>query len=183
MARRTGTDVTDLDAVPRSACACEDCQRGCAYKPGWFRPGEPEKAAELLGVSLAELFRTRLAVDWWEGHPDVVGENVYVIAPALVGEEPGEMYPGDPSGRCVFFKKGRCEIHAAKPFECAVLAHGDSGGSGGVIYKRHKAVAGEWIAYQEQVIELLDHEPVPVEYEPIVVGDTVTYRPRWWTDA
>jgi hypothetical protein len=164
--------MTDLDAVARTECACTDCQRACTGKPGWFRPGEPERAAALLGVTLPVLFQTRLAVDWWEDHPDADG-HVYVIAPALVGEEPGVEYPGDPNGTCVFFKDGRCEIHAAKPFECAALAHGDSNDA---IYERHKAVATEWIAHRGQIVDLLGDEPLAESYDGGGILDSLE---RW----
>jgi Fe-S-cluster containining protein len=142
-------------------CTCPDCQSACQSKPGWFLPGEAEGAAALLGVSLAELFRTKLAVDWWEAG-DGTDDDVFVVAPALVGHPAGEEYPGDPRGRCVFYVKGRCQIHAAKPHECA-MAHHDVPPTGEV-RARHRRVAMAWRDRQPQVAELLGREPEAAGY-------------------
>lgn len=48
----------------KDSCKCESCQAACRQKPGWFLPGEAERVAEYLGISLEDLFRTKLAVDW-----------------------------------------------------------------------------------------------------------------------
>jgi Fe-S-cluster containining protein len=93
---------------------CEDCQGACK-RPGWFIPGEIEKVAKHLKISVKELFKTKLAVDWWEDM-----EDIFVLSPALKGEETGEMFPYNPQGECVFFNKGRCDIHPVKPYECAM---------------------------------------------------------------
>lgn len=149
----------NLDAIERTECDCDDCRSACTGKPGWFLPGEAEQAAELLGMSLVELFKSKLAVDWYEDHPDT-DAYVFVLAPALVGESAGEEYPGDPNGQCVFYEGGRCDIHAAKPFECAALGHQEAD-----IRGRHEAVAGRWVGHHEQIVELLEGEPVPSSYE------------------
>lgn len=123
-------------AVEKTECACLECQNACTNTPGWFRPGEAEKAAQLMGLSLRDFFTRYLGVNWW-----VAEEDVFVLAPALVGAEPGREYPANPRGTCVFFKDGRCEIHAAKPYDCA---HGNP----------HEAFEGERMAahrYQRQV--------------------------------
>jgi len=114
-------------------------------------PGEAERAAELLGIDLPELFRTRLAVDWYEGTPDI-----FVLAPALVDEPTGTEYPYNPEGRCVFLTiNNRCGIHAAKPFECAALGH-DNGIN---LHANRDAVIAAWAQNQQQIVDLLGREP------------------------
>ena len=99
-------------------CDCKLCQGACTVRPGWFKPGEAEKAAKLLNMTLQEFFDKFCAVDYMEKD-----ENIYLIAPALVGENTGNMYPADPRGECIFYKDGKCKIHHAKPFECANYHH------------------------------------------------------------
>lgn len=132
-------------------CTCDKCKRACTYKPGWFLPKEAEKAAEHLGLSFKEFFDKYLGIDWWEGDK----EDIFVLAPALVGEEIGSEYPGDPEGKCVFFNKDElCDIHPVKPFECAELVCDDT-----KTHERHKAVAMAWKKHQNQIIELLGRKP------------------------
>lgn len=106
----------------KESCTCAECQAECVRKPGWFMPGEAEKAAELLGVSLERLFRTHLMADYWEA--DGTLPLTYVLSPAVVSGKPGGVFPKDPHGTCVFFVNGRCSIHAAKPHECREAFHG-----------------------------------------------------------
>lgn len=114
-------------------------------------PGEAERAAELRGMDIRELFRTRLAVDWNEGTPDI-----FVLAPALVGKPTGAEYPYDPTGRCVFLTiNNRCGIHAAKPFECAALGHEE----GINLHANRDAVVAAWAQNQQQIFDLLGREP------------------------
>ena len=112
-------------------------------------PGEAEIAAKTLGLSLEEFFKKYLAVNWWEGDPDI-----FVLAPALVGEATGTEYPANPQGWCVFFVDGWCTIHPVKPFECAQLICDDPN-----IGERHETVANAWIENQSQIVELLGREP------------------------
>jgi hypothetical protein len=127
---------------------CDVCRAGCDRKPGWFLPGEAEKAAAYLGVTLPELFRDYLAVDWWEAE-----EPVFLLSPAVRGRQPGREFPGDPTGSCVFFEGGRCLIHPAKPHECAVTWC--AGGPPDL----HYTTAMAWEAHQGQVRELLGRQP------------------------
>jgi len=99
---------------PKNPCTCKKCQAACE-RPGWFIPGEVEKVAKYLKISVKKLFKTKLAVDWWVGE-----EDIFVLSPALKGEEAGGMFPYNPVGECIFFNKGRCGIHPVKPYECAV---------------------------------------------------------------
>lgn len=135
---------------------CGTCRAGCTRKPGWFLPGEAEKAAAHLGMSLQEFFDTYLAVDWWEGEPDI-----FLLSPTIVGEDAGTEFPGDPHGTCVFYKNGRCEIHEVKPFECRDFWCGNSAGSPDV----HHDTATAWEPHQDQIRDLLGREPVSATYE------------------
>lgn len=140
----------------RESCTCAWCQNACTNKPGWFLPGEAEKAAEFMGMTLPEFFAAYLAVDWWEG----ADEDIFLLSPAVVGEETGTEFPGDPRGTCVFLEKGRCRIHPAKPHECARAWCGDSGAS-----YSHKETGMAWEGHQEQVRELLGREPEASEFD------------------
>lgn len=118
-------------------CACPTCVNCCASgNPGWFMPGEAEKAAAFLDMTF-ESFKAKFLVrDWWAGH-----EDFEVLAPIKTIPDPSDnkdqimgmivesararpggrapyAYPAIP-GRCVFLdEKDRCKIHPVKPFEC-----------------------------------------------------------------
>lgn len=80
----------EVSDCTRESGTCERCRRSCGHKPGWFLPGEAEKAAEFTGMTLPEFFRAYLAVDWWEGEPDI-----FLLSPAIAGAEPGRgVHPG-----------------------------------------------------------------------------------------
>ena len=140
----------------RESGTCSYCRDGCDHKPGWFLPGEAEKAAELMGMSLADFFRQYLAVDWWTGDP-----NIFLLSPAIVGEESGSEFPGNPRGTCVFYKDERCQIHAAKPFECRDRWCGSRAAPRAVT---HEDVAMAWTGHQDVIAELLGREPEAEEY-------------------
>jgi Fe-S-cluster containining protein len=135
------------------SCTCDRCVAACRRKPGWFLPGEAEKAAALLGVSLEELFKTRLQVDFWLADP-----NVYLLSPAVVHGNPGGLFGYHSRGQCVFLTPDqRCEIHAAKPFECRIMLHGNPGNLG--LKWRRANVVDPWATHQKQIEELLGYEP------------------------
>lgn len=143
-------------ACTQQSGTCSTCQGGCERKPGWFMPGQAEKAAEHLGMTLQEFFDTYLAVDWFEG-----SEDVFVLSPALASEGGGGMFPADPTGRCIFFKEGRCEIHEVKPFECSSWWCDEP--RDGFI-DRHHEVAQAWLEHQDLLGQLLGHEPYSSSY-------------------
>lgn len=147
--------------VTATDCACKSCVGACESKPGWFLPGEAEKAAALLGMDLPTFFSQKLMVDWWENWP--VGKNgnsreVFVLSPALVGALVGEEAPGDPRGRCVFLKRGKCEIHAAKPHECRMHIHDETRAE---CDARKLRITKAWAPRQQQkhVSDLLGRKP------------------------
>ena len=98
----------------RASCTCEKCVDCCKRTPGWFAPGEAERAAELLGLDF-ETFRERYLIT---DHQFTINEDIEVLAPS------GEASRADfrssyLHGRCVFLDEhDRCQIHEAKPFEC-----------------------------------------------------------------
>lgn len=134
----------------KESCTCLDCQTACQRKPGWFLPGEAEKAAQLAGVSLKEFFDDHLSVDYWEAD-----ENIFALSPAVVDGNPGDMFASDPRGQCVFYKDGLCSIHVAKPHECKISLHGEQ-------VNQHFEVAQAWDTEEsrKQIEELLGCKPV-----------------------
>lgn len=134
---------------PRNPCTCKKCQGACK-RPGWFIPGEIEKVAKYLKVSVKELFKTKLAIDWWVGE-----EDIFVLSPALKGEETGEMFPYDPVGECIFFNSRRCDIHPVKPYECAMWSCKESE------KEYHESAKKKWdnTKAQQQIKKLLGRKP------------------------
>ena len=119
----------DPESDERCECSCEQCVSACSFKPGWMLPGDAERMAEHLGVTLDALFTERLGVDWWEDTSwKREGGLPYteVLAPATTTMVPGNLYTQDPHGVCTFLKEGKCEVHPAKPFECRQMLHSDS---------------------------------------------------------
>jgi len=139
-------------------CKCEICRSACRHRPGWFRPGEPERAAEYLGLSLQDFFDKFLAVDYWSPE-EALEIFTFLLAPARKGMEPGEMYPFEPRGTCVFFDENElCAIHPVKPFECAFYDHTNI--ELDECFDERRKTVEEWKKHQEQVEELLGHKPV-----------------------
>ncbi len=125
---------------PLFECACANCAAACQRRPGWFAPGEAEDLAESMGISFAELFATRLAID-------AVGTyehgELLILMPAIVGVPAGRKLPPEQFGTCTFFDNGLCQIHEGKPFECAVATHW--GGPNPAL------TAAEWLSHQDQL--------------------------------
>lgn len=140
-----------------SECSCKTCQDGCTHKPGWFLPGEAEKAAEYLNLTLKEFFDEFMGVDWLVSLP----ADIYILAPSLTWWEPGQMYPSDPRGRCIFYEDGLCKIHPVKPYECAVSSHDSTSKELSTLHKR--TIPDAWRLHQSQISELLGMEPHSTE--------------------
>ena len=140
-------------------CSCEECTSACHRKPGWFLPEEIKPAAELFGMTEKEFFNKFLSVDYYGNEYDEHGNFIpngftFLLSPATNKSQPGEIFPFDPSGTCVFLKDGKCSIHAAKPFECKVYDHRQ------LISKDiHEHVAKAWLEHKDKIIELLGKEP------------------------
>lgn len=98
-------------------CACEKCVSACHRVPGWFAPGEAEKAAEFLGVPFAE-FRKNIIIDYWTD----TDYDPLLYAPRKVGVDDGQRVATDEGtstmATCIFLVNDRCQIHGAKPMEC-----------------------------------------------------------------
>jgi Fe-S-cluster containining protein len=136
-------------------CECSSCKNACKLKPGWFVPGEAEKVADYLQISLKKLFKTKLAVDFYSK-----GKEVFVLSPVVVDNNPGKEFPFDPRGQCVFYKDGKCEIHPVKPHECREWDHKMSDISS---KKLHENVSKSWEEHQDQIEKLLGKKPVAPE--------------------
>jgi Fe-S-cluster containining protein len=80
--------------------------------PGCFRPGEPARAADLLGLTLEAFTARYLATA--KTH-----FGTRAVLPRIVGTPPGSVYGTTDAGPCVFLEAGRCAIYAARPYECA----------------------------------------------------------------
>jgi hypothetical protein len=139
----------------QKSCTCKTCRLACGHKAGWFKPSEINKLAKAMGLTNKQLFDKYLAVDWWEGGMDSDLDNIFVIAPAFKNGSSGIEYPGDPRGECVFFVKGKCQIHnQGKPYECAMYYH-DLDNPGNI----HMSIAKSWIKHQTMVKKLLGRDP------------------------
>jgi Fe-S-cluster containining protein len=140
----------------KQSCTCEKCVAACKYKPGWFKPGEMEKAAQLLGITPKEFFDKYLHVEYWEGDEQSGNKDVFILAPIPLSCEPGIMADYRvATGTCIFLKDGKCSIHFAKPYECREMIH-DVSDAG-----PHEEAMAAWNndGAQRQIAELLGHEP------------------------
>ena len=140
-------------------CSCEECTSACHRKPGWFLPEEIKPAAALLGITEQEFFNEYLSVDYYGSSHDAEGNEIpngfmFVLSPATDKSQPGDIFPFDPSGTCVFLKDNKCSIHSAKPFECKVYDHRHL-----VSTEVHKHVAEAWLEHKNKIVELLGREP------------------------
>lgn len=146
----------------KTECSCATCKSACQHTPGWFRPGEADKAAALMGMTLPKFFKRYLAVNWWEAYP----ENTFVLSPAVTSARPGREANANPRGTCVFFKNGLCQIHAAKPFDCS---HGNPHDQNNKTKRAQldaaRAVTVKlWGKKQKQIHQLLGRQPEAATY-------------------
>lgn len=92
----------------RTTCACADCAACCKSQPGPLIPGDAERMAAHLGITLDEVKQFL-----WASPGALVrrGDQTFsikTITPRLV------------KGRCVFLDENdRCKIHPVAPFGCA----------------------------------------------------------------
>jgi Fe-S-cluster containining protein len=108
--------------MKKTECSCPTCVKACTSgNPGWFLPGEAEKAAEFLGLDFEKFKNTYLIIDFWS----LPHKDIEVLAPIKQNiERPGHIaswgYAFE-KGRCIFLTtENRCQIHPVKPLECAV---------------------------------------------------------------
>ena len=81
-------------------CDCHECQALCRHEPGWFLPGEVERSAAHLHITVDEFCRQfceELNID-----------QTVVLAPKFVSKQRA----------CIFYEEGLCRIHEVKPHEC-----------------------------------------------------------------
>jgi Fe-S-cluster containining protein len=146
-------------SAPSNACSCEKCAGACGHKPGWFKPEEIAPLATALGLTEKQLFDQYLQVDWWEGDEATDGEDVFVLSPAVVDGDVGDMFDHDPRGECVWFIGGKCAVHdQGKPFECAAYHHADQKEKWSGAHQE-AAVAWNSPEHQAKVKELLGRDP------------------------
>ncbi len=123
----------------------------CKTNPGWFGPGEVEKAAALKGETPDVFVRSYLVIDIQE----VDDETVHVFAPVKLARD------GKPAitpatrvdalyrtlrGPCVFYTGEGCGIYAARPIECVryVCTHAPEENIG------HEAIGRLWLEAQRE---------------------------------
>ena len=145
-------------------CTCDKCVAACKRMPGWFMPGEAEIVAEFLHLSLKELFKDYLIVNYYDNSSDW-DRTTYVLQPAIKPYEDSSrnhrwhtgIVNGWPWGECVFLENDRCGIHAVKPFECK---HAMCCNSKDTDRITHLDFAKVWCEeeHQEQIEQLLDRE-------------------------
>ena len=140
----------------RISCDCQQCKNACTNKPGWFKPGEAEKVADFLGISLKQLFDSYLAVDFIRNNDQVI----FLLSPNVTTNKPGQVWPFYPAGQCVFFKNGKCTIHPVAPYECQAYHHTEKFVE---IQKRHLNMPTYWQDHQDQITQLLGHPPMHEE--------------------
>ena len=94
--------VADAKSLPNpNDCSCEECKSACERKPGWLKPGQAEVVASHLNISLEELFQTKLMVDFWEHLEEFNNKDAFVLSPAVVGGNPGEVPVQSPRNLCL----------------------------------------------------------------------------------
>lgn len=116
-------------------------------------PGEAEKAAAFMGMTLRKFFKRFLGVNYGKEQHET--ESTFILAPAITTMKAGQEWPHYPLGQCVFFKNGRCSIHAVKPFECREYSHTDTKDE---VQARHVLVKDAWKDHQGQIKELLGRQ-------------------------
>ncbi|MBN2441571.1 MAG: hypothetical protein JXJ04_09490 [Spirochaetales bacterium] len=107
---------------PKPVCQRKgDC---CRSFPGWFGPGEVEKAAQHLGMEVDDFARKYLIIDGIE----VEGHGwVDVFAPVRLNKHGLPAFPLLSrvdvfyryfEGPCIFFKENGCILYPCHPIEC-----------------------------------------------------------------
>lgn len=131
-----------LGCVRRGLC--------CRSSPGWFAPGEVEKAAAALDMSPDDFVRKYLVID----SIDVDGQLAEVFVPVKMGRGNKPLAP--PATRvdrlyrmlrspCVFFKDSGCQIYDVRPLECrhylCTAAEGDN--------LSHREIGAMWLTERQ----------------------------------
>jgi Fe-S-cluster containining protein len=161
----TNPKPKSIAGLPKTECDCERCKGACSNYPGEFRPGEAEKVAAFLNMSLEDLFAQYLGVNWWERDSG----DIFMLAPANDSMDAGREWPGNPRrGNCLFLKDGKCSIHPVKPYSCA---HGNPCDNKQIEEwskdREHNTVR-LWAKpqHQKQIEKLLGRKPESEEFYP-----------------
>ncbi len=103
-------------------------------------------------------------IDYWMADDNILND-VFALSPAVVDQESGKVFSvNDRYGQCVFYKKGKCQIHSVKPYECRNVFHNSKEEEGQLLH--HLVVkAGDRKDYQEQIVKLLGEKPEIFEEE------------------
>ncbi len=133
-------------------CKCDICTSACQKRPGWFAPGEVAKAAVLKGMTEQEFFDKYICVDYFANDEN----SIFVLAPGTTRATPGQEYPFNPHGQCVFFKNGLCDIHDAKPNECRFYDHATPND---VCMENRNGIVEAWRQNRQEIVTLLKREP------------------------
>jgi Fe-S-cluster containining protein len=134
-----------------------------------FRPGEAEVVAKHLGVTFEDLFQSKLAVDVVHD----IDRDTYTLLPATVEtRNAGGVYRNGEGGQCVFFKAGRCQINAVKPWECRVTDHASE-----FTRRQEAAWARPWRRRQRRLESLLGHKLPPRAVVGLKDWNDARYRP------
>ncbi len=105
----------ELGCIRRGIC--------CKSSPGWFGPGEIDKAAALLEMTPDDFVRKYAVVD----SATLDGEEVHAFAPVKLDQfgepmaTPGSRVDGTYRyfrGQCIFYTGEGCGIYGARPVEC-----------------------------------------------------------------
>jgi len=134
-----------------TGCTCATCRSFCERHPGLFAPGQVERLAEYLSLSVQEVFARHLVAEW------STDGRIMALRPATVSEQAGSAVeaPADFPGRCVFLTDaGRCSVHATKPLECRRADHEYSDSRARAL---HNKVGKLWAGsvHQAQIARLL----------------------------
>ena len=129
-------------------CNCSICKSACMRKPGWMIPQDIINISEYLKMGMEEVFKKYLSIDYY-ARPLSKGGHIFVLSPCSTDNAPGEVWPRNPLGKCIFFKDDICSIPSASPFECREYMHYDSIE---VSNKRHREIALMWDTKENQKI-------------------------------
>jgi len=144
--------------MERKKCSCDTCKGACGYKPGWLKFGDEKIISEKMNISVKQLFDKYLLVDWWA---DNKGKDYFGLSPSVTRLTPGKMFDYNPTGKCIFYKDGLCDIHSVSPFECQKYIHTHTQSDSLIT---HEECAKTWDIPEAKklIIELLGYEPKPI---------------------
>ena len=103
---------------------CLQCGECCKSNPGWFAPGEIEKAAKYLSMITEEFVGKYLVIDCIE-LPGYGKVEAFVPLRMNKFNEPArkpltrvDYFYRYFNGRCIFYNNESCDIYPCRPMEC-----------------------------------------------------------------